>query len=664
MSKILFIVESPNKCKKLNTYLGSNYIVMASVGHVQSIPRKGMNIDIKNGFIPHYEISSDKKEVVKKIRNAAKTVDSIILATDADREGEAIAHSVYDLFNATCKKKCVRITFNEITKKAVLDAVASPRDIDMDQVNAQKARQVLDRLIGYKISPLLWFTVGSGLSAGRVQSIALKIVAQREKEILAFKPTDYWLIDALLQSDDGDFWARVVTKEKDNRYLDDKLSAKDFEELKKATFKVDKIEKKEVKRKALPPFDTVALQKTCSSVFGWSTKKTSMIAQALYEKGKITYIRTDSYNISKEAVDSVRTFIKESTSSKYLPAKPNIYVKKSKLKAGAQEAHECIRPTDNKDSGSDLDDSDHKKMYQLIRSRFVACQMTPMLVNTVTYTVASSTKKKLIAKGQTIKFDGWSKVYKYSMTKEEVLPVCVEGEKLDLKDSKRTKHSTQPPPRYKEGSLVEKMEKEGVGRPSTYASIMDSIQKRGYVEKTKGKNGSLQATELGLRVFEFLNKNFSDFIMNLAFTANMEEDLDKIEHGEKTYVDVVDAVYKVMQAEIKKAEKDSPKKKDVTTGEKCKSCENGYIVQRHGKFGDFYSCDQYPKCKSVYVKDDDGKFNVKKRAVAKTTGKKCPECEKNGRKGEMVERKNKKDGSMFYGCSLYPKCRCSKSELD
>ena len=389
-----------------------------------------------------------------------------------------------------------------------------------------------------------------------------------------------------------------------------------------------------------------------------------MLAQALHENGSITYIRTDSFNISKEAIDGVREFIAKNETCEYLPKTANTYSKGGKAAASAQEAHECIRPTDVSDKGSDIDDSDQKKMYELIRSRFIACQMTPMIVDTVTYNVKASSGHDLIAKGQTIRFDGWAKVYKYSNTKEETLPNCEKGEVLDLKDIQKTKHTTQPPPRYKEGSLVEKLEKEGVGRPSTYASIMESIQNRGYVEKVPGKKGALQATELGLKVFDFLDKNFADFIMNIQFTAKMEEDLDKIEHGETTFLDVVDTVYNVMQVEIKKAEKDSPKKKDVTTGEKCQTCDGGYIVQRHGKFGDFFACDQYPKCKSVFTKDEDGKFIVKVKVAYKTTGKKCPECEKHGRKGELIERKNKKDGSTFYGCSQYPKCRFSASELD
>jgi len=658
----LFIVESPSKCGKLRSILGSDYKVMPSVGHVRSIPRKGMNIDIKNDFAPTFEVSSDKRQVVKDLKTAAVKADQIILATDPDREGEAISWHIYELFNKECKKKCKRVTFGSITKNAVQKAIKDQRDIDMDLVHAQHARQILDRLVGYKISPLLWFSVRSGTSAGRVQSIALKIVAQREKEIQNFKPTDFWYIDALLQGKKGDFWARVITKDKDNRYLKDEVSEEDFEKLKKAKFHCSNVERKERKLNAYPPFDTPSMLQAATSVLHWSIKKTTVLAQKLYEQGKVTYIRTDSFSISDEAMTEVRSLIKSSVKGNYLPAKPNHYKKKSK--AAAQEAHECIRPTNIKDAGDDISDPDEQKLYKLIRSRFVACQMTPMVLDTVTYTVDTDSKKTLIAKGQTIKFDGWSRVYKHTSTKEEELPVVDPKEKLDLKDIKRTKHTTQPPPRYNEASLVKKMESEGVGRPSTYASIMESIQKRGYVDKEKGKKGSLSATELGILVFDFLEGNFKDFFMDVNFTAELEDKLVEIADGKKGHLDVIRATYDILQSEIKKArenDKDSPRKADVTTGEKCKKCEKGYIVKRHGKFGDFFACDSYPKCKTVYVEKDEGKFVVKQKKQVKSTGKSCPECKKAGRDGELLERKNKRDGSIFFGCSLYPRCKFTES---
>lgn len=528
----------------------------------------------------------------------------------------------------------------------------------MDLVNAQKARQILDRLIGYKISPILWFTIGSGTSAGRVQSIALKLVCQKEVEIKNFKPQDFWYIDALLKCNKGEFWARVVTKDKDNRYLDDKLSSDDLEKLKKATYKLDDIERNEKCIKAYPPFDTSSLQTSGSSLFGWSVKKTATLAQALYEQGKVTYIRTDSYHISEDALKEVRGFIKDKYESKYLPDSPIVHAKKSK--SAAQEAHECIRPTSIVELGDDIADSDEQKLYKLIRDRFIACQMNPMIVDTLIYKVAASTKHTLIARGQTIKFDGWTKAYKYSKTEETILPEASKGENLDLKDIKRTKHTTQPPSRYNEGSLVKKMEGEGVGRPSTYPSIMESIQKRGYVQKNK-KGGALEATELGMRVFNYLDPNFNTFFMNIGFTAKLEDSLDEVAEGKKGFLDVIKSTYEVLQEEIKKAKGNAPQKSDVTTGEKCSICEKGFVVQRHGKFGDFFACDQYPTCKTVFVKGEDGKFKIKEKKVLKITDRSCPDCQKEGREGKLVERKNKADGSAFYGCTLYPKCKYSES---
>jgi DNA topoisomerase I len=662
MPKKLFIVESPNKIKTLKKILGNDYEIKASIGHIRSIPRKGMNIDIKNNFTPNFEVSSDKRQVVKELKEAASKADEIFLATDEDREGEAISWHIYELFNKDCKKKCKRVTFDSITKSAVQAAINNKRDIDMNQVHAQHARQILDRLVGYKISPLLWFSVRSGTSAGRVQSIALKIVAQREKEIQAFKPTDFWYIDALLQGEKGDFWARVVTKDKDNRYIKDDLSTEDLEKLKKAKYYCAKVEKKERKVNAYAPFDTSSMLQAATSVLGWPVKKTTALAQKLYESGKCTYIRTDSFNISDEALEDVRSFIKSSVNEEYLPLKPNLFKKKSK--AAAQEAHECIRPTHVKDTGDDISDSDEKKLYKLIRSRFVACQMAPMVLDTVTYTIDTDCKKTLISKGQTIKFDGWSRVYRHTNTKEEELPSIEEKEKLDLKDIKRTKHTTQPPPRYNEASLVKKMESEGVGRPSTYASIMESIQKRGYVVKTKDKKGALSATELGLKVFDFLENNFKDFFMDINFTSGLEDKLANIADGKKNYLEVIQDTFDILQSEIKKArenDKNNPKKADVTTGEKCQKCKKGYIIKRHGKFGDFFACDQHPECSTIYIETESGKFEIKKKKTIKKTGIPCPDCKKNGKNGELIERKNKRDGNIFFGCSNYPKCRFTKT---
>lgn len=658
----LVIVESPNKCGKIKSFLGSDYNVIASVGHIREIPKKGMNIDIKGGtFEPDYQVSSDKRDVVKNIKGEAEKAQKIYLATDPDREGSAIAWSIYEILNEKCKKKCVRIMFNEINKNAILKALKEETKIEdhIPTIQAAKARQVLDRLIGYKVSPVLWYQAHlSKSSAGRVQSIALKLVCDRQREIDAFKPEDFWFIEALLKCQKGEFWAKVVTKEKENKYLDEKVAQSDLDKLQKTKYVLDKVEKAEKKNNAYPPFDTNSLQVTCSGAFGWSLSKSQVIAQKLYEQGKVTYIRSDSFAISEEALKEVRDYIKTSEAPCYLPSQPNAYTKKSS--ASAQEAHECIRTTHIEDTGDDIDDNDEKKMYKIIRDRFIACQMTPQIVDTVSYDVKTDTGHHLIAKGQTIKFDGWSKVYKYSKTKEEVLPEANEKENLDLKEIKKTKHTTQPPARYNEGSLAKIMEKEGVGRPSTRAGIITAIQKKGYAGKDKKSKG-LVATALGLSINDYLQPNFKDFFMDIKYTSSLEEDLDEIAKGTKTYLEVVKGVYAELQKHIKTSEENPMEKKEVKNmGAKCTVCKEGDIVERTGRFGVFYACDKYPNCKTVYVKTEDGKFKVKEARAIQKTGKKCPECEKNGRDGELIERTNKSSGNKFYGCSKYPACKFSQ----
>ena len=664
MSKYLFIVESPNKCSKIKSYLGSDYDVLASVGHIREIPKKGTNIDVKGGtFEPVFQISDGKQDVVKKIKEAAKKASKIYLATDMDREGEAISFHIHDILDKESQKKCKRVAFTEITKKAILASLEKPRDIDYNLVDAQKARQVLDRLIGYKISGHLWFTAKiNNSSAGRCQSPALKMICMRQREIDAFKPEDYWFLEAILKCKNGEFNAKVVTKDKDNKYTNEKVASEDLEKLKKASYKLDKIDKVEKQNNPPPPFDTNSLQISCSSIFGWSLSKSQVIAQKLYEMGLLTYIRSDSFNISQEALDEVRKFIKDNYDNKYLSPKPNVYTKKSS--SSSQEAHECIRVTHVDNLGDDLD-NDEKKMYQLVRDRFLACQMVPQIVSAVVYNVKASTNHDLIARGQTIKFDGWAKVYKYSKTKEEILPLAEEKESLDLKDINKTKHTTQPPARYNEASLSKMMEKEGIGRPSTRAGIISNLQKKGYVGKEPGKGKGLVASTLGLRICDYLQPNFKDFFMDIKYTSKLEEDLDLIADGKKTYLEVVKSVYELLQKYIKDAEgNEKTKPKEAKSmGTKCTVCGEGEIVEKSGQYGVFYSCDKYPSCKTVFTMNEDGSFKVKEKKVFKTSGKKCPECEKAGRKSELVERTNKSNGDKFYGCQSYPKCKYSE-QLD
>lgn len=1163
----LFIVESPNKCSTLKKILGSEYHVAASVGHIRSIPAKGMNIDIANGFEPKFEIMKGKADVVSSLKKLASQAEEIILATDQDREGEAIAFHIFDIFPKKDQQKCTRVTFTEITSNAIKESLKNKRPINDNLVSSQKARQVLDRLIGYVISPLLWSKVASKTSAGRVQSVALKIVADREKEIKEFKPEDFWYIDADLKSKEGDFLARVITKDKDNRYLDEKLVEKEYKELETSTYLVDKIEKKEKRIPANPPFDTSSLQTTASTIMNWPIKKTAQVSQHLYEKGhcflpgaliqlrsgeilpiedavkngdtqlnstnlfchrdieveatplsfnfsgnvnkiktstncidvtsdhvfpvydsifgeiidkkandilidtdyllysketkmaecivktsvldvfknvsckekiiihfksgflssriktkdlckfgikyptrykyikndmlpfniaislfsdsdieigysglkwssgmsycltipfylnnslisymsgliisdghlnekgfhlsallaknptkiniceivdikkeindlvkqmgvresknlsyknrllsllfhqlgipygnksgivqtpkaimkwsneckmafiaglfdgdgyfainkvkgrnvsiqsgytsksdrlinelqiilsnfgfvsrihkdnrtdiktlkisildtpqfnnlikndsliktkiydmlekkldksiiksnardpygvplskvlideieksvftkneiskeleidiwnftskknnipinyllkiakkiksdklmdlsnyrfdkiisndsryyegdvfcfetsnnyfhiqnslithNCTYIRTDSYSICPESIEEARKLIKNKAGDCYLPQKPNYY--KKKAKSASQEAHECIRPTDCSYTGNDLG-GDEQKLYKLIRERFIACQMAPMIVDTVAYHIKSSSKKDLIAKGQTVQFDGWSKVYSHTMTKENVLPNVSEKEDLKLKELIKTKGTTKPPPRYNEGSLVKKMEEEGVGRPSTYPAIMENIQSREYVKKMN-KKGVLEATELGIRVSDYLSDHFSNFIMDIKYTALLESYLDIIEDGTKTYLEVVKETYDKMMDEVKKARGEASK---VVSETKCLICNEGNVVEKGGKFGVFYACDRYPECKTIFSIDSEGKL-VQKISQEIDKSKECPDCKKAKRKGYLLKRKNKKDNTFFYGCNQYPKCKYTES---
>jgi len=666
MAKKLFIVESPKKVRTIEKYLSSEYTIMASVGHIRQIPKKGLNIDVKNDFIATYEISEGKKDVVRKIKTSASSADIIYLATDLDREGEAIAWHIYDLLPKKDQVKCKRISYSEITKKAILAAIKSARNINMDLVDAQKARQCLDRLIGYKVSPVLWYSAHiSKSSAGRVQSVALNLVCERQKEIDAFISEDFWYIEALLKADKGNFWAKVVTKEKDNRYKEEKVATKDLEALKNTNYNISKIDRKEKCIKANPPFDTNSLQKACASIFKWSLSKSKTMAQKLYVDGLVTYIRTDSFNIADEAIDEVRGLIKKAATSEYLPSSPYVYSKKSS--AATQEAHECIRPTHVYEKGDDIADSDAKKMYKLIRDRFIACQMTPMLIDTVAYHIKTDTNHKLITNGQAVKFDGWHKVYKYSKTKEEILPEVCQGENLDLKEIKKTKHSTKPPARYNEANLADKMETNGVGRPSTRTDIITSIQKKGYVEKEQGKGKrGLIATYLGMKINDYLVPHFKDFFMNIKYTSQIEDELNEIAEGKKNFLEIVNAFYKILTEHIKEAKgtDDVERQEPESTGVKCSACKKEDIVLRDGRFGKFFACNDYKNCKTIYIKGENGKFSPKKKKKFKKLGRKCPECEKHSRDGELIERSNKKTGDKFIGCNKWPACRYTESVKD
>jgi len=644
----LLIVESPNKCKTIKSYLGSDFVVEASVGHVRTLPESKLSVDEKT-FEPTYAPEKKKAAVIKKLRELAAKAEKVYLATDPDREGEAISWHVLQLLNLKDRKKCVRIAFHEITKKAVQEAIKNPREIDQNLVEAQKARQVLDRLLGYKVSPLVWRCVQRGTSAGRVQSVALRMIVERQKEIEAFKPDDYWFIDANLQCANGPFQARVQTKEKDNRYVDHKQVDKDLPELKKATYSIADVEKKQKSVAPYPPFDTASLQTACSSLFGWSAPKTQKLAQEIYEAGLSTYIRTDSFNMAKEAVDEAREYIQKNHGT-YLPDKPRAYSKKSS--AASQEAHECIRPTHlNAETGLSGDAAD---LYKLIWARFVACQMSNMVIDTVTYWIDASSGHKLAAHGQTVKELGWYAIYAdYAQVKDAILPEVAAGEKLKLLDIKDTKHTTQPPPKYNDGSLVKRMEEEGIGRPSTRAAIIKALQDKGYVDKD-GK--AFTPTELGKKVSDFLLGQFLDNFMDIKYTAGLEEDLDLIADGKKGYLDVVKPTYETLMSKVSTVRATVPKKEPAKMGAVCPVCKKGDVIERESRFGKFYCCSAYPKCKAILVKGDDDKFTKKASgSSSEMTKEKCPECG-----AFLAIRTNRAKGTKFYGCTKYPRCKYTR----
>ena len=640
----LFIVESPAKARKIQTFLGSEFHLEATMGHFMELPEHQLGVDVENGFTPTYVVKNGKSEVITKLQNLAEHSDEIMIASDMDREGEAIAAHIVDILSPQARLKCKRVVYHEITKKAILQAIANYRSINVNLVNAAKARQVLDRLIGYKVSPILWNTVGKGTSAGRVQSVALKIICDRQREIEAFKPIIYWYVDVLLKGKAGEFWARVVVpKDKDNRFSDKKLATETLNKLRSATYTMGGIQKATKSVQPFPPFDTNSLQGTCSTILKWDITKSMKVAQSLYEQGKCSYIRTDSFNVSDEALADVRHYISGQHGASYLPIKANIYAKKAA--AATQEAHECIRPTHIEDAGLDLAEDD-RKMYELIRNRFIACQMSPMIVDSVKYLVDTDCDEKLIASGQSIAFDGFSKVWKYKSTKEIVLPQVVKGDILSYKDAKQTENKTKPPDRYTDASLANKLETDGVGRPATRAPIIKSLETKGYVIKDKN---FLAPTEIGYSIVDFLDKIFMSSFMDIKFTAGMESEMVKIAEGESGFEDVVSSFYETLMTDVGKIQ--GVKKTAVNMNCKCNVCGEGEILQRTGKFGTFFTCSKYPDCKTIFDKTDDGSFVPKDKKPLQDMGKQCPEC----KIGKIVLRKGTYGN--FYACSNFPACQ-------
>ena len=678
----LVIVESPTKARTLSKFLGKNYRIEASMGHIRDLPKAEIGVD-ETTFEPKYIVPRDKKKKVNELKKMAEGAKILYLATDPDREGEAIAWHLSELLRGSEGKRqkakgksndviLKRVEFHEITKDAILEAFEHPREINLQLVDAQQARRVLDRLVGYKLSPLLWKKVKRGLSAGRVQSVALRLIVEREREIDAFKAVEYWSVDVSLESRDESresrFIAALVTINGEKAVISNEEQAKDIvSKLEAADYKISKITKKEVKRSPAPPFTTSTLQQASGNKLGMSAKKTMMVAQNLYEQGFITYMRTDSVNLSSQALGMTREYIGETLGSEYLPVQARFYKAKSK---NAQEAHEAIRPTNLKITADKLNGDnftrDHKRLYELIFKRTVASQVNDAVFNQTSVDVQASYEGSmnsaaavfgLRATGSQLKFPGWLKVYGLNQeagvknqqeelrvetgegedeekSKNQLIPELEEGEDLEQKKISPLQHFTQPPPRYTEASLVKKLEELGIGRPSTYAPIISTIQDRFYVEKQERK---FSPTSLGMTVNDFLVKHFPE-VFDYQFTASMEDSLDDISRGEKEWKSTVGAYFKPLAAKLGDVEETAEKVAlEVELVDKnCPQCGKQLLV-RTGKFGKFLACSGFPECKHT------------ERLEEKIDAK----CPNDG--GEVVVRKTKK-GKTFFGCKNWPKC--------
>lgn len=668
----LVIVESPTKAKTIQRFLSDDFVVKSSYGHVRDLPRGKLGIDVENEFQPQYVVPLKNKKRLTDLKRTAEKADALILATDEDREGEAIA---WHLLEALKPKKAnplpfQRIVFHEITKSAIVSALENPRKIDMDLVDAQQARRILDRIVGYKLSPFLWNKVAKGLSAGRVQSVAVRLIVEREREIEKFIPQEYWSIEALLKKtlDNNknlktEFIAQLIKK--DGKTID-KLDIKNKEEanqilknLESAEYKISNIESKETKKNPLPPFRTSTLQQSAWQKLKFPAKFTMSLAQNLYENGLITYHRTDSLNLSEQSLKAAEKFITGTFGKNYWAGSARKFKTKSK---GAQEAHEAIRPTDPSASPEKIAkqlEPKQLKIYSLIWSRFVASQMSPAIFDSTAIdidaapvilnevknlgkdpSVASRPQDDantftFRANGSMMKFDGFLKVYRLKISENE-LPKLQKGEILNLIKLTPGQHFTQPPPRYNEASLIKKLEELGIGRPSTYAPTISTIQERRYIEKTQEKR--FQPTEMGLKVNDMLSEHFPQ-IIDYQFTAKMENELDEIAEGKIKWAPVIKEFYGPFMENLDQKYKNVEKiKTEEATDRICPEC-GGNLVIRESRFGKFYACKNFPKCRYT-------------EAIANSTGVSCPQCFE----GNIIQRRTKR-GKIFYSCSKYPKCK-------
>ena len=648
MSKLV-IVESPSKAKTIQKYLGNGYEVIASMGHVRDLPKARLSVDVKDNFAPKYSIIKGKEKLVKELKEAAANSEGVLLATDPDREGEAISwHLAYIL--GLSEDALDRVTFNEITRTGVEEGMAHPRAIDLDLVNAQQARRILDRLVGYTLSPFLAKTIRRGLSAGRVQSVAVRMVVDREEEIKSFVPEEYWSIDAKLTAPPSKamFAAAFYGDETGEIKISSKEEAdRIFSELEQAEFLVGAVKKGKKNRSPAPPFITSTLQQEASRKLGFQARRTMKAAQELYEgvevkgqgsMGLITYMRTDSLRISEDAIKDASDYIRDRWGEKYLPPKARHF----KSRANAQDGHEAIRPASIAITPDQVKDSltgDQYKLYKLIWERFIACQMANCVLNTTQATITAG-RYLFKASGFNVAFEGFTALYEESKDEEEKagkdLPALQEGMKLKVKDLKGNQHFTQPPPRYTEASLIKTLEENGIGRPSTYAATISTITGREYVVRD-GK--AFKPTELGEGITKLMKERFPD-IVNVKFTAKVEDELDAVQRGEDQWVDTLHRFYEGFDKSVQKAKKEMDgvkiHLKEDETDEVCEKCGKPMVI-KVGRYGKFMACSGYPECK-----------NVKK--IINDTGAKCPKCG-----GKIIQRKSKR-GRVFYGCSEYPNC--------
>jgi DNA topoisomerase-1 len=714
MAKNLVIVESPAKAKTLQKYLGRNYQVKASVGHVVDLPKSKLGVDIEKDFEPEYHVIHGKTKILSELKKAAKDKEHVYLAPDPDREGEAIAWHIAQKLGR--KRNVHRVLFNEITKRAVQEAIKNPKELDQNLFEAQQTRRIMDRLVGYQISPLLWKKVRRGLSAGRVQSVAVRIICEREREIRAFKPVEYWSITAKLEGENPPPFSARLARIGDQRLDPEKFRVENeaaatalVDRLRDAEWLVRKVERKERRRNPTPPFITSRLQQEASRKLGYAPSRTMRIAQRLYEGielgpqgavGLITYMRTDSTRISPEATQQARAFVEQRFGKEYLPAKPPFYPSKK----GAQDAHEAIRPTslDNPpDQVAAYLSKEELGLYTLIWNRFVASQMVPAVFDQTTVDIAAA-DTTFRASGQIMKFDGFMRVYLEGRDEERSeeeqedeaerkLPELREGERLRLHELLPEQHFTQPPPRFSQASLIRELEEKGIGRPSTYASIMGTILNKEYVVEDKSRR--LRPTELGFLVTELLVDAFPD-ILNVEFTAGMEDVLDKIEDGEEKYLAAIRSFYAPFARDLEHAEERmrDVKREGQPTDIACGKCGANMVI-KWGRGGEFLACPKYPECKftknftrtaegAIEVVEDEvidekcetcgrpmqvrfsryGKFlgctgypeckGVRSLVKPVPTGVKCPDCGE----GEIMEKRSR-GGKIFYSCGRYPQCK-------